>query len=100
MCWVPVHSVGGNMCAEELASAFGLCLSLCWQECNTLPLTSATAAAAVVSRSFLVCALCCVQALDAVKALQEGDYGANWVGRCKNVSAWLNGIISRALRDT
>jgi len=39
------------------------------------------------------------QALVAIQALQEGDYREDWEGRCNNPSAWLMGIMSRALRQ-
>jgi hypothetical protein len=36
----------------------------------------------------------------AVEALLEGEYKPHWQQHCKNPSAWLMGIVSRALRES
>lgn len=38
-------------------------------------------------------------ALAAVAALEATEFKPNWVNHCKNPSAWLMGVITRALRD-
>jgi hypothetical protein len=40
-----------------------------------------------------------VQGMAAVQALQRTEFSPNWDLKCKNPSAWLMGVVSRALRD-
>jgi hypothetical protein len=40
-----------------------------------------------------------VQAMAAVHALQKTEFSPGWHLKCNNPSAWLMGVVSRALRD-